>query len=87
MKNVTIYWHKYDRYRRIIGKVLVDGKDVNLEQIKNGMAWHYKKYQNDQLPEDRIIYNDEEVKARNYKIGLWFDNQPIAPWEFRKTRN
>lgn len=35
---VKVIWDKTDRYNRIIGKVLVDGKDVNLEQIKLGMA-------------------------------------------------
>ncbi len=38
-KTVTVKWDKRDRYGRIVGFVLVDGHDVNLEQVKTGMAW------------------------------------------------
>lgn len=38
-KSVTVEWTKRDRYRRIIGLVLVDGVDSNLKQVKAGMAW------------------------------------------------
>lgn len=33
-KTVTVEWFKHDRYKRILGKVLVDGRDANLEQIR-----------------------------------------------------
>lgn len=39
-KTVTVEWFKHDRYKRILGKVLVDGRDANLEQIRAGFAWH-----------------------------------------------
>jgi endonuclease YncB( thermonuclease family) len=44
-KSVVVDYSKYDRYHWILGKVLVNGEDVNLEQLEAGMAWHYKKYQ------------------------------------------
>ena len=37
---VTIEWSKHDRYGRIVGKVVLGGQDICLEQIKMGMAWH-----------------------------------------------
>ncbi|MEZ0318115.1 MAG: thermonuclease family protein [Methylophilaceae bacterium] len=43
----TIDGNKKDPYGRIVGKVLVNGTDCNLRQIKLGMAWHYKKYENE----------------------------------------
>ena len=42
-KAVVVEWQKLDRYGRVVGKVLLDGFDVCLEQIRKGMAWHYKK--------------------------------------------
>jgi len=45
---VTIEWSKHDRYRRIVGKVMLDGRDICLEQVRVGMAWHYKYYQDEQ---------------------------------------
>lgn len=82
-RDVTVDWYKLDRYGRVIGKVLVNGRDVNLEQVKKGCAWHYKKYQNEQSQEDRVSYFKAEVEAKVGKIGLWVDDDVIPPWEWR----
>ncbi len=43
-KDVAVEWDKRDRYQRTLGVVLVDGHDVNLEQVRAGMAWWYRQY-------------------------------------------
>src|SRR2546421_10842584 len=43
-KNVSAEYEKTDRYGRIVGKILLDGTDISLDQIRAGMAWHYKDY-------------------------------------------
>ncbi len=73
-----------DRYGRIVGKVLLDGIDVCLEQVKAGFAWHFKKYQHEQSLEDRRLYADAENQARNNGLGLWRENNPNPPWEYRR---
>lgn len=83
-KQVTIDWNKQDRYGRTVGKVLVDGVDANLEQVKHGQAWFYKKYQNEQPLQDRLDNLHAQETAATSKIGLWVDNEPIAPWDFRR---
>ena len=83
---VTIGWSKHDRYGRIVGKVVLEGQDVCLEQIKAGMAWHYKYYQDDQTREDRQLYAAAEIAARATNVGLWIDPNPIPPWDFRRQR-
>ena len=55
-KTVTVDTDKTDRYGREVGKVLVDGVDTNLEQVRRGLAWHYKAYQREQSPSDRLAY-------------------------------
>jgi endonuclease YncB( thermonuclease family) len=85
-KEVSIEWSKRDRYGRIVGKISVGGRDVCLEQVRAGMAWHYKYYQGEQSPEDRRLYADGEGEARAAKRGLWVDGSPIPPWEFRNSR-
>jgi endonuclease YncB( thermonuclease family) len=75
----------YDRYQRILGKVIVNGEDVNLEQVEAGMAWHYKLYQSEQSASDRIKYSDAELEARRHKVGLWRDPSPIPPWDYRQA--
>jgi endonuclease YncB( thermonuclease family) len=85
-KEVTIEWSKRDRYRRIVGKILLNGDDLCLEQVRAGMAWHYKYYQLEQSLEDRKLYADAEDEARALKRGLWRDANPSPPWDFRHAR-
>lgn len=85
-KEVNIDWQKQDRYGRIVGKVLVSGTDANLEQVNRGMAWFYRKYQNELVLNDRLDYLHAEESAKSSRIGLWTDNEPTAPWDFRKNK-
>lgn len=84
-KAVQVDWHKKDRYQRVVGKVLVQGLDANLEQVKRGLAWHYSKYKKEQPFDDRILYLHAQEDAKAAKLGLWVDSEPIAPWEWRKA--
>lgn len=85
-QTVTVETTKRDRYGRSVGTVLVDGLDANLEQIKRGMAWHYKAYAREQPPQDRLAYAEAEEVARGARVGLWRDVQPVPPWDFRHRR-
>ena len=82
----TVESSKLYRYGRVIGKVLVDDRDVNLEQIRRGCGWHYKKYQNEQSLDDRLSYNSAEESARADRVGLWTDHEPMPPWDWRTAR-
>lgn len=82
-KQVTVEYSKKDRYGRTVGKIIVDGIDANLEQVKAGMAWHYKQYQKEQSVEDRSLYAQAEDQARAEQLGLWFDVDPTPPWDWR----
>jgi endonuclease YncB( thermonuclease family) len=82
-QNVRVEYSKRDRYGRIIGKLIYQGQDINLLQIKHGYAWHYKYYQRDQSPLDRTLYSSAEIVAREQTIGLW-SAPAIPPWEYRK---
>ena len=84
-RQVTIEHQKRDRYGHIVGKVLVAGTDVCLQQVKAGLAWHYKKkYQHEQSPEDQRLYANAENKAGDDRLGLWRENNPNPPWEYRR---
>ena len=84
-QNVEVEYDKRDRYGRIIGKIIKDGQDINLLQIKDGFAWHYKEYQREQSELDRMLYSSAEIEARNIKMGLWSD-PAVPPWEYRKKK-
>lgn len=83
-RDVRVDWNKRDRYGRIVGKVLVNNQDAGLSLVNGGLAWHYKKYENEQSPSDRVTYAQQESEARLMKRGIWSDPAPIPPWEWRK---
>ncbi len=83
-KNVRVEYKKNDRYGRILGKVIYNGKDINLEQIKAGLAWHYKRFEKEQYVDDRKIYSDSELEAKAKKLGIWSMKNIVPPWEFRR---
>ncbi len=83
---VTVKTDKRDKYQREVGKVLVSGKDANLEQVTRGFAWHYKQYELEQSANDRRLYDLAEKEARAAKRGLWADADPMPPWDFRHNK-
>lgn len=85
-QTVAITFDKRDRYGRIVGQVRVRGEDANLQQLQAGLAWHYKQYQKEQAPEDRIVYDAAERAAREKRLGLWQGQgsaSPEPPWDYR----
>lgn len=66
-----------DRYGRTIGWITAAGQNVNEAIVAAGFAWHYKQYSKDQN------LADAEKAARQSRLGLWTDPNPIPPWDFR----
>jgi endonuclease YncB( thermonuclease family) len=82
-RDVTLDCTKRDKYRREVCKVLVDGHDANLEQVKAGLAWWYRKYSSEQALQDRQNYEAAEAQAKQQRAGLWGFADPMPPWEWR----
>lgn len=78
----TITSQAKDRYGRTVARVVCNGKDVNAEMVRLGMAWAYSKYQTDPL------FPQLELQARAQRVGLWVDlgtaKPPLPPWDWRK---
>ncbi len=80
-KTVTVQVVDRDRYGRTVGVVLLpDGRSLNHELVRAGLAWMYRRYSNDQS------LSDLEEEARVARRGLWVDTNPIPPWEWRVNR-
>ena len=80
-QSVTIESSGKDRYGRTLGTVFLQSKgNVNAELIRMGMAWHYRQYS--QSP----ALQGFEDYARENKIGLWAEPNPIPPWEWRRGK-
>lgn len=76
---VTINTMDKDRYGRTIGEVFLDdGRNLNQELVKAGYAWWYRKY-----APGNLVLMKMEADAKEAKLGLWNDPEPIPPWTFR----
>jgi len=76
-KTVSVADEGRDQYGRWIGRVNVDGLDVNRQMIATGNAWHFTEFSND--PTLAAL----QEQARSQKIGLWSQPDPIPPWQYR----
>jgi endonuclease YncB( thermonuclease family) len=77
-KNVVLTTHGTDRWKRIIADVYVNDTFINYQMVRNGYAWHFKKYS-----KNKTLARAEE-EAKKEQIGLWKLNEPVAPWKYRK---
>jgi endonuclease YncB( thermonuclease family) len=79
-KDVVVTVKTRDKFGRTVGHVLIDGRDVNLEMLEEGMAWHYTAY------DKNVRLSRAEGEARAAKHGLWQDHTPVPPWDWRKAK-
>ncbi|MBT4049339.1 MAG: hypothetical protein HN749_03185 [Nitrospina sp.] len=79
-KIVRVNYTFKDKYNRLIGEVfLPDGKLMNEEMLKSGLAWHYRV----KNPHSSFL-EKLEYKAWKKNLGLWVQKKPVPPWEFRR---
>ena len=79
-KSVRIHFREIDHYGRIVGRIYDGEKEINVQMIAAGMAWHYKQYSPDQ------DYSRAELDAKKAKKGLWRYSGAVPPWIWRKNR-
>ncbi len=69
-----------DRYGRTVGVIYTDGGDeINLEMVCDGHAWWYERY-----AKKATDYKQCQEDAQQNKRGLWAEEEPIAPWDWRR---
>ncbi len=80
-KQVRVVQSGTDRFGRVLAFVYVDDDSVSIneELLKMGLAWHYKKYNQDEK------LAQLEWMARKNKVAIWSLSKPVAPWEFRNN--
>lgn len=80
-KQVKVLAHTRDRYGRTVAEIILpDGRSLNRELLKAGLAWWYRQYSKDRS------YGALEREARNARRGLWADPNPVPPWAFRRGK-
>lgn len=77
-QTVQVESRAVDKYARVIGTLRKDGLDVNREQVRRGMAWEYSYHHSDR----ELVALQRE--ARQARRGLWAQDRPQAPWQWRR---
>ena len=67
-----------DRNKRTLGRINRGDIDINAEMVRQGMAWVYREYASKKSP-----LLDLEREAKKERRGLWANNDPVPPWEWR----
>lgn len=79
-KDATFRTQETDSSGTPIAIVFCDGVEVNRTQVERGMAWVYDRTNRDfTLPALQMM-------ARRDRKGLWVDEKPQPPWEFRRPQ-
>ena len=69
-----------DRYGRLVAVLYTpEGLNVNLEMVCGGHAWWYERYA--RFDSD---LEDCQESAQEARLGLWADDDPVAPWAWRR---
>lgn len=81
---VSVVEKDVDRYGRIVALVTSRGKLVNRELVREGVAWFYPRYCRSQplCGELELL----EQQARKARRGLWRDNNPVPPWDWKREQ-
>ncbi|WP_231128962.1 thermonuclease family protein [Gallibacterium anatis] len=78
-KQVRLSSSEYDQYHRVLAEVFdSQGRNINLIMVQQGLAWAYRQYMHDKQ------YLAAEAQARQQRRGLWQDDNPIYPSNWRK---
>ena len=77
-KTVEVQQVDKDRYGRVVANVHVGNVYVNRELVAKGLAWRYVQY------DKKGEFTQVEQAAKAARKGLWADEKPGPPWEWRK---
>jgi endonuclease YncB( thermonuclease family) len=69
----------------LVGQVLSGDMDVGAQMIRDGVAWYDKSDEKRLSETEQQIYASSQAAARNERRGLWQDESPMSPWDFRKA--
>ena len=80
-KSVKITLTGDKTYGREVCIIYAGGININRKMVALGYAWAYKRYLKSPYTSE---YIDAENRARVDRLGLWQDDNPVAPWEYRR---
>jgi len=83
----TVACYKLDRFQREVCRLkTTDGRDAANVMLSEGLAWYPEDFSGEDEVSDRARYRRLEVEAREAKLGLWSQRDPMPPKECRQRR-
>ena len=82
-KSVQVEVMDTDRYGRTVARIFMDREDVNAAQLRAGYAWLYRQYCKSWVCGE---WSGLETDARSSGVGLWADEDPVPPWQWRRDK-
>lgn len=79
-KAAKVEWKEKEQNAHL-GQVTCEDKDAGAEQVRRGLAWVSPQ----QMTPGSGLY-EIEAYARLRKLGLWADEKPVPPWEWRSGK-
>ena len=70
----------------IVGQVLLENMDVGAQMLRDGAGWYNKSDETLLGEVERQVYQGSQDAARNERRGLWQEDSPVAPWDYRKSQ-
>jgi micrococcal nuclease len=77
---VDVHVFYLDRYKRAVGKVMINAEELNVTLLQKGFAWHYLAYDQSEK------YANAQADAKKLKLGLWIQPNATPPWEYRQLK-
>ncbi len=74
-----------DKYQRLVAKVFVSDRNINVNMVQEGMAVVYRQYLNKcQQSKDSLL--QAENYAKQNRLAFWSQANPVMPWDFRHAK-
>ncbi|PSF33908.1 micrococcal nuclease-like nuclease [Aphanothece hegewaldii CCALA 016] len=82
---VTLNVVDTDRYGRSVAKVYQGDRSINLTMVQEGQAVVYHQYLNNCKDlKDNLLVAENSARAR--KLAFWSQNNPVMPWDWRRSK-
>lgn len=75
-RHIELHARARDRYGRTVATIELDGRDVGLQLVVDGLAWCGMR------PSSSC--RTALQKAQHQRLGLWADADPQPPWQWRR---
>jgi micrococcal nuclease len=81
--NIEMRPQTMDKYGRTVAEVYANGRNVNQEMVRLGMAYAYRQYLGGCNAD---VYLNAEAQALQQRQGVWWYGDQVRPWDFRRNR-